>query len=92
MRRDHELGTIATGYKADLVVVNLKHVIWPWVADNADPIHLLMLRAKAGDVDMVFVNGEIVVRDGTPTRFDLSEVGSELAASKSSAAPAAPAQ
>lgn len=81
MRRDHELGTIETGYKADLVVVNLKPVTWPWVADDADPLHLLMLHAKAGDVDMVFVNGEIVVQDGTPTGFDLSEVGSELAAS-----------
>jgi hypothetical protein len=38
------------------------------------------MRARAGDVDTVMVDGEVVYRDGRPTRFDLDAVGREVAA------------
>lgn len=80
MRQSQRLGRIAPGYAADLVLVDLGRVTWPWVAPEADPRDLLLMRAGAGDVACVLVDGEVVLRDGRPTRFDLDEVGREAAA------------
>ena len=76
---EDQLGRIASGHKADLVLSDLNRVIWPWIAPEVNPRDLLLLRACAGDVDTVLVNGEIVLREGLPTQFDLKEVGSEIA-------------
>lgn len=80
MRKEDTIGAIAPGRAADLVLVDLDRVAWPWVAPEADPRELLLMRAGAGDVDTVLVGGEVVLRDGRPTRFDLDEVGREAAA------------
>ena len=80
MRRDDMLGAIAPERAADLVLVSLDRIAWPWIAPEADPRELLLMRAGAGDVDTVLVGGEVVLRDGRPTRFDLDEVAAEAAA------------
>jgi cytosine/adenosine deaminase-related metal-dependent hydrolase len=80
MRKESVLGTIAPGYAADLVLVDLERVTWPWIAPESDPRDLLLMRAGAGDVDTVLVGGEVVLRGGRPTRFDMEEVGREAAA------------
>jgi 5-methylthioadenosine/S-adenosylhomocysteine deaminase len=86
LRKEGTLGAIAPGYAADLVLVDLTRVTWPWVAPEVDPRELLLLRASAGDVDTVLVGGEVVFRDGRPTRFDVDELGREAAAILSSQA------
>ena len=80
MRKEATLGAIAPGRAADLVLIDLDRVVWPWIAPEADPRELLLMRAGAGDVDTVLVGGEVVLRDGRPTRFELDEVGREAAA------------
>lgn len=80
MRKEDTLGAIVPGRAADLVLVDLDRVAWPWIAPEADPRELLLMRAGAGDVDTVLVGGEVVLRDGRPTRFDLDEVAAEAAA------------
>ena len=80
LRQETRLGRVAPGYAADLVVVDLSRVNWPWVAPEVDPRELLVMRAKAGDVETVLIDGEIVYQDGRPTRFDLEAAGRELAA------------
>ena len=52
---------------------------WPWVAPESDPRDLLVLRAQAQDVQTVLIGGEVVLRDGLPTRFDLEAAGREFA-------------
>ena len=79
LRKDTELGRLAPGYAADLVLIDLERVTWPWVAPEVDPRDLLLLRAKAGDVDTVLIGGEIVLKGGRPTRFDVAEAGRSLA-------------
>ena len=79
MREERRLGRIAPGYAADLVIVDLERITWPWTAPEADSRAVVLYRARAGDVDTVMVAGEIVLRDGLPTRFDLHEAGRELA-------------
>ena len=80
MGKEKTIGKLAAGYKADLVMVKSERFTWPWVAPEADPLHLLMLRAKALDVDTVIIGGEVVLRNGVPTKFDMRAVGQELAA------------
>jgi len=75
-----ELGRIAPGYAADLVLVDLGRATWPWVAPEADPRELVLLRAHADDVRTVLVDGEVVLRDRRPTRFDLDAVVTEAQA------------
>jgi len=79
MRKETVLGRIAPGYAADLVLVKLDRVTWPWVAPEADPRDLVLMRASAGDVDTVLVGGEVVLRQGVPTRFDVVAAGRALA-------------
>ena len=78
--KEARLGRVAAGFAADLVVVDLSRVAWPWVASEIDPREFLVMRLKAGDVETVFIGGEIVYRDGRPTRFDVEAAGRELAA------------
>lgn len=79
LRRDHELGRIDVGVAADMVLVDLDRIGWPYVAPEADPLAVVLQRAKQGDVRTVLVGGEVVLRDGWPTRFDLKAAGAALA-------------
>ncbi len=80
LRREATVGRLAPGAAADLVLVDLERITWPWVAPEADPRDLLILRAQVRDVDTVLIAGEVVFQDGRPTRFDPAEAGQELAA------------
>ncbi len=80
LRSETRLGRIAPGCAADLVLVDLERITWPWVSPEADPRELLVLRAQARDVRTVLVGGEVVLDDGRPTRFDEAEAAREMAA------------
>jgi cytosine/adenosine deaminase-related metal-dependent hydrolase len=77
--KENSLGRLASGYAADLVLLDTDRLTWPWVAPEADPRDLLVLRAQARDVQTVLIGGEVVLRDGLPVGFDLAEVGREVA-------------
>ncbi len=61
------------------MLIDLERLSWPWVAPEAEARDLLVLRARAGDVDTVLIAGEVVLEGGQPTRFDPAEAGKELA-------------
>jgi cytosine/adenosine deaminase-related metal-dependent hydrolase len=79
MGKDTQLGKIAPGYQADLVLVACDRLTWPWVSPDVNPLHLVLTRAKAMDVDTVLVAGQVVLQSGMPTGFDMQEVGQALA-------------
>lgn len=79
MGLEQRIGRLQAGYSADLLVLDTQRVCWPWVAPEAGPLSLLVQRAQAGDVRCVLVHGEVVMRDGRPTRFDEQAVARELA-------------
>jgi len=79
MRRENLLGRLAPGFAADMVLVDLERVTWPWAAPEVDPRDYLLLRAQAGDVQRVLIAGETVFADGKPTRFDVAAAGRALA-------------
>ena len=80
LRREHSLGKLAPGYRADLVLVKCDRITWPWVAPEANPLSVILMRARATDVDTVLVNGQVVLKSGQPTGFDLQAVGEDVAA------------
>ena len=79
MGKAQQIGKLAPGYRADMVLVKCDRITWPWVSPEANPLHVLLMRAKATDVDTVLVNGNVVLRSGMPTGFDLKEVGQTIA-------------
>jgi len=79
MRKSTQIGRLEVGYKADLMVLDLEHIVYPWVAPEVDPLELIALRAKKGDIQSVMVNGEIVMRDGVATCFDEGAAARALA-------------
>ncbi|MEM7224587.1 MAG: amidohydrolase family protein [Pseudomonadota bacterium] len=81
LRQEGRLGRLAPGYQADLVLLDTARLTWPWIAPEADPRDLILLRAKASDVTSVLVAGELVLEDRQPTRFNTLEVGRALAES-----------
>lgn len=80
LRADHQRGMLAPGYQADVVLLNLNQITYPWVAPEADPLAVVLYRAAAGDVDTVIIGGETVVEAGRVTTIDEAAIGQELAA------------
>ncbi len=79
MGQADRIGKLAPGYQADVVLVNCDRLTWPWVDPEINPLHLMLMRAKAMDVDTVLVGGKVVLRSGQPTGFDVRAVGQALA-------------
>ncbi|MGB4776885.1 amidohydrolase [Microbacterium sp.] len=69
------LGAILPGYQADIVLLDPSG---PHMQPMHDLAAALVLSARASDVRTVLVAGEVVVRDGKLTRFDVSEAIAEL--------------
>jgi 5-methylthioadenosine/S-adenosylhomocysteine deaminase len=66
-----DLGRLAPGAKADLLVINLDQLGAPVYAD---PIKALVEGASGRDVDTVIVDGKVLVQGGRTTRVDEDEV------------------
>jgi 5-methylthioadenosine/S-adenosylhomocysteine deaminase len=70
LRRD-DLGRLAPGVKADILLINLDHLGAPVYAD---PIKALVEAGSGRDVDTVIVDGKILVQGGRTVRVDEDEV------------------
>ncbi len=77
---DSEIGSIEVGKRADLVVFDMNR---PHLRPRTNDLGVLVHTAQGRDVDMVLVDGEVVVSDGRPTRVDLAAA---LAAAETAAA------
>ncbi len=66
-----DLGRLAPGAKADIVVVNLRTLR---VGPYRDPIKALVNCATADDVEQVFVDGRVVVEQGRVVGIDQDRV------------------
>jgi 5-methylthioadenosine/S-adenosylhomocysteine deaminase len=66
-----DLGRLAPGVKADVVIVNLRTTrCGPW----RDPINALVEYGSGADVETVIIDGEIVIENGRSTRIDEDEL------------------
>jgi cytosine/adenosine deaminase-related metal-dependent hydrolase len=66
-----DLGRLAPGAKADVLLINLDHLGAPVYAD---PIKALVDGASGRDVDTVIVDGKVLVQGGRLTRVDEEQV------------------
>ena len=71
----HEIGSIETGKRADLVMFDLETISFTPLNDLAN--HLVYCE-NGSSVDKVFVNGDIVVEGGALTRVNEKELIREL--------------
>lgn len=70
LRRD-DLGRLAPGAKADLIVVDLRRTHFGAVRD---PIKSLVEGGSGSDVETVVIDGQTLLEAGRPTRFDEAEL------------------
>ena len=70
-----DIGRLAPGCKADLVLVDVEH---PLMQPVRDPIRSLLLAAAERAVRDVFVDGDAVVRDGRVVHLDYAGAAAEL--------------
>jgi 5-methylthioadenosine/S-adenosylhomocysteine deaminase len=71
---DDEIGSIETGKRADVIVVERDR---PHLAPGPDPFSTLVYAARGTDVRTTIVDGEILVDEFVPTRVDRAEVVAE---------------
>ncbi|HYZ33625.1 MAG TPA: amidohydrolase family protein [Crenalkalicoccus sp.] len=74
-----DLGRLAIGAKADLVLVDLRH---PLMSPPRDPLRALVFHAADRAVRRVLVGGETIWAEGRPTRLDVTEAAGILAESQ----------
>jgi 5-methylthioadenosine/S-adenosylhomocysteine deaminase len=70
LRRD-DLGRLAPGAKADILLIDLDHI---GAGMYVDPIKALVDAGSGRDVDTVIVDGKVLVQAGRLTRVDEAEV------------------
>jgi cytosine/adenosine deaminase-related metal-dependent hydrolase len=66
-----DLGRLAPGAKADLVIINLRTTRY---GPARDPINALVEYGSGADVETVIVDGEVVIENGRSTRIDDAEL------------------
>jgi cytosine/adenosine deaminase-related metal-dependent hydrolase len=75
------IGTLEAGKAADMVVMDWKHIEFPYLDADVPVVDALVHLARASGVETVIVAGEPILRDGRFTRIDKNDVLEELAAS-----------
>ena len=66
-----DLGRLAVGAKADVVIINLRTTRY---GPARDPINALVEYGSGGDVETVIVDGELVIENGRSIRIDENEL------------------
>ena len=66
-----DLGRLAPGAKADVVIINLRTTRY---GPQRDPINALVEYGSGADVETVIVDGEVVVENGRSTRINDDEL------------------
>jgi cytosine/adenosine deaminase-related metal-dependent hydrolase len=74
-----EIGRLAPGRRADMVLIDYQAMCAPYTDPDHDPIDVLLYRSGRGCVDTVIVNGSVVVKGGGLTTVDEAAIGARLA-------------
>jgi cytosine/adenosine deaminase-related metal-dependent hydrolase len=72
------VGTLEPGKRADLMLLGLDHVEEPYLEGDVPILDALIHRGRGVDVDAVLIDGEPVLQDRRPTRFDRAKLAGEL--------------
>lgn len=75
------IGRLEPGRAADLVLVRWSHLAYPYLEAATPVVDAVVYRARPAGVDTVMVAGEVLLKEGRPTRVDKAGALAELAAS-----------
>lgn len=75
--RQGHVGELSVGASADLILVDLERLEWPWVDPSMTPRDLILARAKREDVAHVMVEGNWRVWDRRFVDMDILQLGEE---------------
>lgn len=73
-----QIGRLAPGLLADLVVMDWAAVTAPWQDPAMPVVETLLRRARAGTVETVMIGGQVVYHEGRFTRVSRPEVLAEI--------------
>ena len=68
---ESEIGQLRPGFKADIIIMDLKH---PHMLPVYDPVSNIVYSAQASDVETAIVDGKILMEDRVIKAFDEEEV------------------
>lgn len=69
--QQHLIGSLEVGKRADLIMLDFRR---PHLIPHVSPLGNLVHTGQGRDVDMVIVDGEVLVEDGRPTRVDAERI------------------
>ncbi len=72
------IGVLAPGRAADLVLIDWRHLSYPYLDADTPTLDAVLLRARAEGVRLVMCAGEVIYADGRFTRVDRDAVLREL--------------
>lgn len=72
------VGTLEPGQRADMVLLNLRHIEEPYLDDEVSIVDAVVHRGRAVDVDSVLVDGELVMHERRLTRIDRAKICEEV--------------
>jgi cytosine/adenosine deaminase-related metal-dependent hydrolase len=73
------IGALATGKRADTILIDLDRITTPYLDPTVDIVDALIYRARGVDVDTTIVDGQVLMRDGALTTIDKPDVLNQLA-------------
>lgn len=73
-----EIGRLSTGYRADLVLLNLNRISESPIKESTNPLEAVIYLANKQDVDTVIIGGQVVVQNGQALLLDRSETSAKL--------------
>ncbi|MEO1404270.1 MAG: amidohydrolase family protein [Cyanobacteria bacterium J06635_1] len=74
-----EVGVLAPGKAADLVVMDWEHIAYPYLNDTISVLEAIIHRSRPRGITAVMVAGEVILQDGQFTRVDKDALLAELA-------------
>ncbi len=73
------IGALEPGRRADMVLLDWDRVSSPYLDPDPDLLEVLVSRARAGDVQAVFIDGKVIYQDGVFPGQDQSAILQEIA-------------
>ncbi|MBV9356265.1 MAG: amidohydrolase family protein, partial [Chloroflexi bacterium] len=74
-----QIGALDPGKAADLVIVNWKDTVYPYLDEHTSIVDAVVQRLRRDRVETVIVAGEPILHQGKFTRLDKAAVLAELA-------------
>jgi 5-methylthioadenosine/S-adenosylhomocysteine deaminase len=71
-------GTLEPGKRADMILLDNKTLIGPYLSLDQNPIHVLLYRGRASAVDTVMVDGEILYQEKRHRRLNSQNLLKQL--------------